>query len=71
MDIVILELVSNRLTVPLKIDGRQEQEENIGAILTHAREYSPRRAHARGRGRISCYVTKAPYMAGVCTCTYV
>ena len=32
MDIFILELVSNRLTVPVKIDGRQEQEENIGAI---------------------------------------
>ena len=27
MDIFILELVSNRLTVPVKIDGRQEQEE--------------------------------------------
>ena len=27
MDIFILELVSNQLTVPVKIDGRQEQEE--------------------------------------------
>ena len=32
MDIFIIELVSNQLTVPVKIDGRQEQEENIGAI---------------------------------------
>ena len=33
IDIFILELVSNQLTVPVKIDGRQEQEE------TSAREY--------------------------------
>ena len=26
MDVFILELVSNQLTVPVKIDGRQEQE---------------------------------------------
>ena len=47
MDIFILELVSNRLTVPVKIDERQEQEENIGAIeqgsmythVGHARDY--------------------------------
>ena len=32
MDIFILELVSNQLTVPVKIDRGQEQEENIGAI---------------------------------------
>ena len=32
MDMFILELVSNQLTIPVKIDGRQEQEENIGAI---------------------------------------
>ena len=45
MDIFILELISNRLTVPVKIDGRQEQEENIGALsciytrVGHARGY--------------------------------
>jgi hypothetical protein len=47
MDIFILELVSNQLTVPVKIDRGQEQEENIGAIepgsmythVGHARDY--------------------------------
>ena len=44
MDIFILELVSNQLTVPVKIDGRQQQEENIGTIamythVGHARDY--------------------------------
>ena len=34
MDIFILELVSNQLTVPVKIDGRQQQEEtSISALL--------------------------------------
>ena len=47
MDIFILELVSNQLNVPVKIDGRQEQEENFDAIepgsmythVGHTRDY--------------------------------
>ena len=38
MDIFILELVSNQLTVPVKIDGRQQQEEtSISALLDQSR----------------------------------
>ena len=40
MDIFILELVSNRLTVPVKIGRRQEQEENIGAIENQRSMYA-------------------------------
>ena len=32
MDVFILELVSNQLTVPVKIDGRQEQEETSALL---------------------------------------
>ena len=34
MDIFILELVSNQLTVPVKIDGRQQQEETSALLKT-------------------------------------
>ena len=34
MDIFILELVSNQLTVPVKIDGRQQQEETSALLIT-------------------------------------
>ena len=41
MDIFILELVSNQLTVPVKIDGRQEQAgRNIGAIEKQGSMYN-------------------------------
>ena len=48
MDVFILELVSNRLTVPVKIDGRQEQDENIRAIDVYARI-----GHARDTSTVS------------------
>ena len=34
MDMFILELVSNQLTVPVKIDGRQEQEDTSALLKT-------------------------------------
>ena len=34
MDIFILELVSNHLTVPVKIDVRQEQDEKSALLKT-------------------------------------
>ena len=46
MDIFILKLVSNHLTVPVKIDGRQQQEEKSALLKTgdhtrvgHVRDY--------------------------------
>ena len=49
MDIFILKLVSNQLTIPVKIDRRQQQEEtseNRGSMYTrvgHARPVSSRK----------------------------
>ena len=61
MDIFILELVSNRLTVPVKIDGRQEQDENIRAIDVYTRrtcagyKYSIfKKTNAKLGGVVSC-----------------
>ena len=54
MDIFILEVVSNRLTVPVKIDGRQQQEENIGAIEPGSM-YSTHVGHTRN---YKCSISK-------------
>ena len=39
MDIFILKLVSNHLTVPVKIDGRQQQEEKSALLKTEDQSY--------------------------------
>ena len=54
MNIFILKLVSNQLTVPVRIDGRQEQEENIGAIEPGSMYTHVGHARAGSTSTVSC-----------------
>ena len=63
VDIFILELVSNRLTVPVKIDGRQEQDENIRAIDVYARI-----GHAQDTSTVYIFKKTNAKLGGVVSC---
>ena len=56
MDIFILELVSNQLTVPVKIYGRQQQEETCAIRIYTRRTCAGLQVHIYLQGKMRSWV---------------